>query len=55
MRNRLIAKQPIRVLDQESRCVQHDQHFGGQRFRNRLPGLQRDLASNFCLLLVNQS
>lgn len=42
MRQRLVAQQAKCVIDQESCCVEHHQHFGSDRFGEGLSRFSRD-------------
>ena len=52
MGKRFVSEQPISVVDQEPRRIQHHQHFGGQSLGNRFASLARDRLGDLCFLLL---
>ena len=52
VRHRLVLQQAPCVIDQKSRGVKHDEHFGDQRLNHRLAGFARDRFRNLGFLRV---
>ena len=47
VRDRLIAQQAPRVVDEKSRRIEHDENFGDQRLGQRFAGFARDGGRDF--------